>query len=387
LAGLIRIIQLTETISTPLPFSSPPVVPSAPPPASAEEALTDVISNRDPTCIEEFCSVRGGSAPTICSQEATNKIPQCPTQPRSNVDPRSIPIASRPYFTGGANNFIKHAGGSKKHIYVDVRSLIVISDPSQVPSFFLRQFTELQDPLEPFIFPGRLAPVYEWPIDIPPTWATNYKERVEELREERRKFEILYEATTRSLTKEQIAECLRPHITLQKRISEGSSQLSPVKVDRIYFWSRLHPNWNPLLKPIEATFIRGAIYAFYGTNKPEKAEELERLLRTPHYDDWEVRELVSLGALDNEFREEEALSIFQLLDDEHWEFHANEEAFRNAATRIGEVMDEMEDGELREKTGHADRPDNQSSNCSTSAGAHSPPCHDYIDCGSFRIGG
>jgi len=52
-----------------------------------------------------------------------------------------------------------------------------------------------------------------------------------------------------------------------------------------------------------------------------------------------------MGALDSEFRESEALTYFQNLDDEHWEFHANEEAFRNAATNILEVMDGMEGNE------------------------------------------
>jgi hypothetical protein len=50
-----------------------------------------------------------------------------------------------------------------------------------------------------------------------------------------------------------------------------------------------------------------------------------------------------LGALDNEFREAEALSYFEVLDNEHWEFHANEEAFRQSANEIlADMESEME---------------------------------------------
>ena len=346
LAGLMHIIRLVEAIaSTPLPHNSPLMVPAAAPPATVEEALSDIIKDTDPTDIEEYCAIRGESGTTTYNQGDDAKIPQCPSQPASNVDPRSIPIESRPYFKGGANDFIKKAGGVKRHLYVDIRSLTIVENPTHVPTAFLRHFTELYGQLEPLIFPGRLAPVHDWPFDVPDTYALTYQERVEELRKARREVEMLYQETTRTLTKSQIAECLRPHITLHKRISEDSPQLSPIKVDRMYFWQRLHPIWNPLLKPVEAAFVRGAIYVYYGTGRRDKAEELERLLRTPHYDDWETRELVALGALDSKFRENEALSYFRALDDEHWEYHANEEAFRKAATSILDVAEHMEDGE------------------------------------------
>jgi hypothetical protein len=109
----------------------------------------------------------------------------------------------------------------------------------------------------------------------------------------------------------------------------------------MYFWQRIHPVWNPLLKPIEATFLRGVIYALYGDGQIETAERIEAILRTPHYDDWEVRELVALGALDSEFREDEALAYFKALDDEHWAFHAQEEAFRKSAN---DMLIDMETG-------------------------------------------
>ena len=113
-------------------------------------------------------------------------------------------------------------------------------------------------------------------------------------------------------------------------------------MDRIYLWQRIHPVWNPLFKPVESTFLQGDIYVYYGEGKAASAEELERLLRTPHFDDWEVRELIALSALDNEFREQEALRYFKELDDEHWDYHAKEQAFHISANDILEAMEEDE---------------------------------------------
>ncbi len=100
-------------------------------------------------------------------------------------------------------------------------------------------------------------------------------------------------------------------------------------------------------------FLCGAIYRYYGTGQVDKAKELEQFLCTPYFDDWEVHELVSMGALDSEFHESEALAYFQGLDDKHWEFHANEEAFQNAATSILDVMDDLDSAGASGKAGEA----------------------------------
>jgi hypothetical protein len=345
LAGLRHIIYVTDSLTTtPLPHNSPPLIPSTPI-VSTEEALTRVIATGSAKGNDfEQSRAQGEPAFTLYNQPRSDIIPQCPSQPHTNVDLRSVPIANRPYFKGGANDFVRKAGGVRANLFVDIRSLTIIDNGDHVPAAFLRQFTELTGHLAPYIFPGRVAPTYDWPLDVPESSATTYQERVIELRQARREIEHIYQATIRALTKTQLAECLTPHLTLHKRISESSSQLSPIKIDRIYFWQRLHPVWNPLLKPVEAAFLRGAIYMYYGEGKTECAEELERVLRTPHFDDWEVRELVSLGALDNEFRENKALAYFKELDDEHWDFHAHEEAFHKSANEILDAMEEdMED--------------------------------------------
>ena len=333
LAGLMHIIRLTDILSTPpLPFSDPPLIPSIIP-GSASEALNNDISRK---------TDRYKSEPAMVTydQAEDSLIPQCPNQPQQYYDPRKIPIGSRPYFQGGANDYNRQIAKIRANILVDLRSLTIVENGAHVPASFLREFTELAGTLEPYIFPGRLAPTYEWPLNVPRSNAITFRDRIVELREARREVERIYQETSRSLTRPQLAESLTPYITLHKRISPNSLQLTPIKMDRIYFWQRIHPVWNPLLKPVEATFLRGAIYVFYGEGKTEKAEGLERLLRTPHYDDWEVRELVSLGALDNEFREPEALEYFKEIDDEHWGYHASEQAFQKSANDILESMEE-----------------------------------------------
>ena len=111
-------------------------------------------------------------------------------------------------------------------------------------------------------------------------------------------------------------------------------------MDWIYFWQHNHPVWNHLLKLIESTFLWGAIYVFYGEEKTGKAEALKCLLRTSHFDDWEIQELVSLGMLDNAFHEPVALEYFKELNDEHWGYHASEQALHKSANDILESTEE-----------------------------------------------
>jgi len=352
LAGLMHIMHLTDAIcTTPLPSNDPPLIPSDIL-TSASKALDKAISNISKEA-DEYEEAKQKTSPVTYNQINLDNIPQCPSQPPQNHDPRNIPIKSRPYYQGGANDYIRQAAGIRANLLIDLRSVTIVENGDHVPRSFLRQFTELTGPLSPYIFPGRLAHTHEWPLDVVRTNAINFQERVAELRQARREVEKIYQITCRALTKVQLAESLTPHIILYKRISPNSLQLIPIKMDRIYFWQRIHPVWNPLIKPVEASFLRGAIYVFYGEGKPEKAEELERLLRTPHYDDWEARELVALGALDNEFREEEALGYFKEIDDEHWEYHANEQALHNSANNI---LDAMEEDDLDEFDSITDNP-------------------------------
>lgn len=262
----------------------------------------------------------------------TDIIPQCPCQPTNTVDPRTIPIDIRPWFRGGDQGWIKQAGETQGPVLVDIGSLTVVQDGSSVPVERLRYFTQLVGRLSPLIFPGRIAPLFDYPRDTPPSSASTYLDRVRELRIARREIEAIYQTTYGSLSAEQARECLRQYVTVYRRVSPTSDQLIPVKVDRLYFFQRLHPTWNPLIKPLEASFFRGAIYAYYSSKRHDEARALEDLLRVPHFDDWEARELTAMGALDDEAREDEALEYFRQIDNEHWDHHA-EQAERGESNR------------------------------------------------------
>jgi len=346
-SGLMNLLNILDAMAiTPLPTNSPPLVARSPPPASAEEALKNTLINKKSTPIEPKELTHVETSIQVYNAHNFAQIPYCPSQPRYSVDPRTIPIAERPWFQGGANDFIRGTGQAKSLLMIDTRSLTIVENGEHVPAGFLKPFTELTGGLEPYIFPGRLAPLHSMPLNVPFSAATDYKQRVRELRRFRREVETLYQKTHRAFEASQIAELLRPHIALYKRVSKDAQQLSPIKVDRMYFFQRLHPIWNPFLKPVEAAFLRGAVYTLYGEFKTEHAAEIERLLRTPHHDDWEIRELVAMGALDNEFLEDEALAFFRDLDDEHWTFHA-EEAFHNsiaAAEGTNGTMEGWENG-------------------------------------------
>lgn len=319
-------------------------------PAPAAAATTEPLSPSafQTTAEPSFPSSDSGIPPLDDSEPpAYNQptfIPQCPCQPINLVDPRTIPIESRPWFRGGDQGWVKEAGTLESPVLVDTRSLTVVRDGTHVPPQRLRYFSQLSKPLSPLIFAGRLAPLFDHPRDTPQSTATNYKERVRELMEYRREVERIYQWTYRLLSREQANECLRQYVSVYRRVNPTSNQLFPVKVDRLYFFQRLHPSWNPILKPIEAAFFRGAIYAFYSSGRHEEAHKLEDLLRTPHYDDWEVRELTALGALDSESREDEALEYFRRIDNEHWDYHAEQ---ANGRTN-SRSMDAHEDGEIGE---------------------------------------
>jgi hypothetical protein len=76
------------------------------------------------------------------TQPTSETIPQCPSHPLAEVDSHTIPITTQPYFTGGANDLVRRAGGVKNHLILDFCSLTIIEDGDRdhVPSTFLKHF-------------------------------------------------------------------------------------------------------------------------------------------------------------------------------------------------------------------------------------------------------
>lgn len=267
-------------------------------------------------------------------------VPQCPSQPDHSVDPRSIPIADRNWYKGGAHDFIKHGGRTNGFVVVDMRSHTITADARSIPQGFVKTFTQLGGRFTGLFFSGRPTPIYDFPRPVPPTSAKTFRERVLELQAARKAAYDLYLTVSSMLSAEQQRQCLKAQVTLYKRENPDSDKLIPVRMDKAYFWQRMHPVWNPFVKPYEASYLQAAVYVFYSILKFGVAHEIEDLLRTPHYDDWEIRELVGLGALDDENREDEALAYFRDLDDEHWNFHAEEAEVRQSANELLETMEQ-----------------------------------------------
>ena len=242
LARLMHIIRLTEVLSTmPLPYNDPPLIPSTIPNsanAALDNAISDILKKAD-----GYEEAKQEEAPALITYYQVNNdhIPQFPNQPHQYYDPRSIPIGSRPYHQGGANDYIRQAAGVHANLLIDLRSLTIVENGEHVPMTFLCHFTELAGSLAPYIFPGRLAPTHEWSLDVICTNAMNFLERIIELHQARQEVEQIYQDTSHALTKNQLAEVLSPHITLHKHISPNSNQLTPINMDRIYLWQRIHP--------------------------------------------------------------------------------------------------------------------------------------------------
>ncbi|KAF7965113.1 hypothetical protein HWV62_45565 [Athelia sp. TMB] len=258
---------------------------------------------------------------SVISTTATTGVPQCFAMPFNPKDPRSIPIITRRWFPGGANNFSRQVAPRLETVAVDLGTMHIVNDDRYTAGGNIRLFTKLGGTLKPLFWGGRPIIGYDYPLPVPESNSVTYLDRVRELAGARQDVEQMVQRTIESLNQTELEECRRPYLLLWKRASADSKQLLRVRADRIYVQRRMHPQWNPLVKPAEGAFLRSATYFLISKGRHAHAEQIDRMLRTPQNDDWEIRELVGLGALENQFREDEALEYFREADDEHWNFH------------------------------------------------------------------
>lgn len=88
-------------------------------------------------------------------------------------------------------------------------------------------------------------------------------------------------------------------------------QLLERRVNRGLFFRVIHPTYNPLLTRVEATFLRGACYALREFHHDFVAEAVDRVLRGPQMDEYLCRELLKLGALDEDRLREEGYRFME----------------------------------------------------------------------------
>jgi len=99
-----------------------------------------------------------------------------------------------------------------------------------------------------------------------------------------------------------------PRFTLY--VARGEA-LEKKYVDRGSFFQSLHPVYNPLVMEREATYFRGAAYAYYRFRQDAIGDTIDQVLRSPHYDHQLCRELLELGCLDAYGHDERAYRFLE----------------------------------------------------------------------------
>jgi hypothetical protein len=242
------------------------------------------------------------STPT--SPDLQRTIP-LPAQSFSCLGPhtdRSIPIAHRTYFP---------YADSKVHFPIPHVDRIAVIDTTTVgflgPSESLThasfsgrtQIFSLLAPRTPTfeqtLFPGHVFPNQCGPLDLPNVTALNLGERYVQLREARFSIISLYNRLREVLPRWLVEELDDPRFTLY--VVRGE-KLEKKYVNWGKFFRSLHPVYNPLVMEHEATYFRGAAYAYYRFQQDSIADTIDQVLRSPHYDHQLCRELLELGCLD-----------------------------------------------------------------------------------------
>ncbi|KZP28134.1 hypothetical protein FIBSPDRAFT_948027 [Athelia psychrophila] len=313
-------------VHTPLPLPSPPHIapvsldesePESEYPASISSRRRHNQDDDDPD-----------NTPPSLSAARPTKIPQCRSRPPNFIDPRVIPIGLRAYHGMGSNNPDRELSCTVQRIPVDIRTYTIIQDPSPVPCEYIRSWSVMGGALEGLIFPGSPIPSSRHSLPVASSTADHWMGRVRELQIRRQNVELVHQFASESLTAEEQQECRSSVLIFYKRLAPNSDQLGRVRVDRAYAHARMHPVWSPLVKSTEAAFLRTAAYFMCRKGQQASADRIDQLLRTPENDDWEIREMVCRGSLEDAHRADECLRYFEQVDDEHWDYHAAEDNAR-----------------------------------------------------------
>jgi hypothetical protein len=158
-------------------------------------------------------------------------------------------------------------------------------------------------------------------MDLPNVTAMNLGERFVQLREARFAVISLYSRLREDLPRWLVEELDDPKFTLY--VARGDEKLEKKYVDRANLFRGLHPVFNPLITDREATYFRGAAYAYYRFRQDAIADTIDQLLRSPHYDHHLCRELLELGCLDQYGKDEQAYQFLELYED-HAKGESNE---------------------------------------------------------------
>jgi len=241
--------------------------------------------------------------------------------PRTN---KSVPIYLRTYYPYADSKIHIPIPRVDRIVVIDVSTLSLpgVSDSlTQAMTDGKTQIFSLLSPrpphFDPVFFPGYITPNYCGPLDLPNVTATNLGERYLQLREARQSIITLNNRLRKDLPSWLVKELDDAKFALYGVKGE---KLEKKFVDRASFFRSIHPVFNPLITDSEATFLRGAAYAYYRFRQDAIANTIDEMLRSPHYDFQLCRELLELGCLDLVGMEETAYRFL-----EEYENHARGE--------------------------------------------------------------
>ena len=284
--------------------------------------------DRDPS--PEIDMVFGSQVPHFVQPFLDNDLPDQITRDRFEVQhftrmgPRtntSIPINRRTYYPYADSKVHVPVPRVERIALVDMRTMTFPGDPEAIARASLNGSAQVFSILTPrppgfdlTLFPGYITPNNCGPLDFPNITVYTLGERYCQVRDARQAIMVLY-SRIRGILPQWLVEELEDARYLLYNVREES--LAKKYVDRGDFFRSLHPVYNPLIKESEATFLRGAAYAYYRYNQAALADAIDQVLRTPHFDFHLCRELLELGCLDEFGRDEQAYRFM-----ENYEAHA-----------------------------------------------------------------
>jgi hypothetical protein len=219
-------------------------------------------------------------------------------RPGPKTDP-SIPILERAYHPYADLDVHYNILRTRSLIHVDLRTMREVTTTQDVPTSQRAVFSVLapRDTAQKLVFPGTLWPDNFGPLDFPSIEARTLGDRLRQLRLVRSKVKAFVDRITRMFNAWEVEELKSPDFVLY---TTRGRQLVECHVNRDMFFRILHPTFNPLITRSEATFLRGACYALRRYRQEQLAIAVDRLLRTPHVDEFLCRELHGRGCLEED---------------------------------------------------------------------------------------
>jgi hypothetical protein len=240
------------------------------------------------------------------------------TSIRARRSLRDTPMGLRPYRPDYDNRADIRRPRIGQVIALDIRKLLPVTGLENPPvaNAYIRYVTIMVGAFEPYIFPEVVHNTPSGPYNLPTIQCATWGQRVDRMFEGRLAVRNIIERVTNAIPSHQLEELRRPLITMF--LTDSSGALRESTLDRQFFFSTLHPCFNPFLRPSEATFLRGACYHFRQLQQNVMADAVDVLLRSPQYDDFYCRKLLEIGCLEQftPFQHSRALEHIQVYEDE-----------------------------------------------------------------------